>query len=53
MLGRPILYSLAAGGEGGLNSFLGSISDELSVVMAQLGLTSITEIDKSCLVDPI
>ena len=53
MLGRPILYSLAAGGEGGLNSFLGSISDELSVVMAQLGLTSITEIDKNCLVDPI
>ena len=50
MLGRPILYSLAAGGESGLNSFIGSISDELSTVMAQLGLTSISQIDKSCLV---
>lgn len=50
MLGRPILYSLAAGGESGLNSFVESISDELSTVMAQLGLTSISQIDKNCLV---
>ena len=50
MLGRPILYSLAAGGESGLNSFVGSISDELSTVMAQLGLSAIGEIDKHCLV---
>lgn len=53
MLGRPILYSLGAGGESGLNSFMGSISDELSVVMAQLGLTSIGDIDKNCLVSPV
>jgi isopentenyl diphosphate isomerase/L-lactate dehydrogenase-like FMN-dependent dehydrogenase len=49
MIGRPILYSLGAGGQNGLDTFVTSLSEEVSTVMAQLGLNSISEINKSCI----
>ena len=44
MLGRPALFALGAEGEAGLNALLKCIAEDISVVMAQLGLTSIDQI---------
>jgi L-lactate dehydrogenase (cytochrome) len=39
MLGRPVLYALAARGEDGLHQWLGALRQELEVVLSQLGLS--------------
>ena len=40
-LGRSILYSLAAGGERGMEQMWDVFSDEISIAMAQLGMDSL------------
>ena len=44
MLGRPVLYALAAGGEVGLHQWLAALRDELEVVLSQLGLSRIQDV---------
>ena len=44
-LGRPFLYALGAGGEAGLKAIIRILSEEVSLAMAQIGVTSISEID--------
>ena len=44
MLGRPVLYALAAGGEGGLQQWLASLREELWVTLSQLGLSRIQDV---------
>ena len=44
MLGRPVLYALAAGGEIGLQQWLTSMREDLEVVLSQLGLTRIQDV---------
>ncbi len=44
MLGRPVLYALAAGGEGGLQQWLASMREELEVALSQLGLSRIQDV---------
>ena len=44
MLGRPVLYALAAGGEAGLQQWLAGLSEELGVVLSQLGLSRIQDV---------
>ena len=39
MLGRPVLYALAAGGEAGLQQWLAGLREELWVTLSQLGLS--------------
>jgi isopentenyl diphosphate isomerase/L-lactate dehydrogenase-like FMN-dependent dehydrogenase len=43
-LGRPVLYALAAGGEGSLQAWLFSLRGELGVVLSQLGLSRIQDV---------
>ena len=45
MLGRPLLFALAAGGAGALSQFLDRLEDDLKSAMAQLGVTKISDID--------
>ncbi len=40
MLGRPVLYALAASGERGLRQWLGGLTEEIAVALSQLGLSS-------------
>ncbi len=42
-LGRSMLYSLAAGGQSGLQKMWDIFSDEISIGMAQLGMTSLQQ----------
>ena len=51
MLGRPLLFALGADGERGLNTLIQLIADEMSVVMAQLGVTKISQINHSMLAE--
>jgi L-lactate dehydrogenase (cytochrome) len=44
MLGRPVLYALAAGGEAGLHQWLASLREELWVALSQLGLSRIQDL---------
>jgi L-lactate dehydrogenase (cytochrome) len=44
MLGRPALFALGAEGERGLNTLLDCFAEDISVVMAQLGITSINQL---------
>jgi isopentenyl diphosphate isomerase/L-lactate dehydrogenase-like FMN-dependent dehydrogenase len=44
MLGRPVLYALAAGGEAGLQQWLASLREELWVALSQLGLSRIQDV---------
>ena len=44
MLGRPVLYALAASGEVGLQQWLTSMREELEVVLSQLGLSHIQDV---------
>ena len=44
MLGRPVLYALAAGGEAGLHQWLASLREELWVALSQLGLSRIQDV---------
>jgi isopentenyl diphosphate isomerase/L-lactate dehydrogenase-like FMN-dependent dehydrogenase len=44
MLGRPVLYALAAGGDRGLQPWLAGLREELGVVLSQLGLSRIQDV---------
>ena len=49
MLGRPLLYALAAEGEAGLDALVSAIAGDISVAMAQLGVNAIDQIGPQCL----
>lgn len=49
MLGRPILQALAAEGEVGLAALVDAVAGDISVAMAQLGVTEIHQLDEQCL----
>lgn len=49
MLGRPALLALGAEGAHGLNALLSSLAEDISVVMAQLGVTSIDQLGSDAL----
>ncbi len=49
MIGRAYLYGLGAGGEAGVDRALELLGSEVRRNMALLGLTSVEEIDSSCL----
>ena len=48
-LGRPILHSLAVAGDIGLEKILSILTEDIKVVMAQLGINRIEEINSSVL----
>ena len=49
LIGRPILYGLACGGEDGVRRVLDMLKRELIYDMASCGLTSINQINKDIL----
>lgn len=52
-LGRVLLFAIAAGGEKGLHRVWNTLAEEVSLAMAQLGVTSIGELKKAdCLWTP-
>ena len=51
MIGRPWLYGLAAGGEAGVDRALAILHDEIDLALGLLGCTSLSEVDRSVLVD--
>ena len=51
MLGRPLLFALAAGGEKGLHQLCDVIAQETSIALAQMGLNDINQVDKNVLLD--
>jgi L-lactate dehydrogenase (cytochrome) len=50
MVGRALLYALAADGERGLATLSGLLAEEVSLTLAQLGLTAMDQIDRSMIV---
>ena len=52
MLGRPIMFALAAAGASGLYQYLDGITSEISTTMAQISACSIAEITTDCLFQP-
>ena len=51
MFGRPVMFALGAEGEKGLQSLLQSLRYDLSTAMAQIGVTSIAEVNTSHLAE--
>jgi len=49
MLGRPLLFAMAAGGEKGLHQLCDVIAQETSIALAQIGLNDVNQIDRSVL----
>ncbi len=49
MLGRPVLFALAAEAEVGLNALLSAFDGDISTTMAQLGITRTDQISKRLL----
>ena len=47
MVGRALLYAMAADGERGLGKLSGILAEEVSIALAQLGATSIPQLDRS------
>ena len=45
-LGRPFLYAIGAAGARGLNEVFDLLEDDISTVMAQVGCSSIAELDE-------
>jgi 4-hydroxymandelate oxidase len=43
-VGRPVLWALAAAGQGGAEEVIKSLTDELVQVMVQLGVTNLDEL---------
>ena len=52
MLGRPFLYAMAAGGISGVTSYLDSLTSELAIVLAQVGLKRIDDVNETILASP-
>ena len=48
-IGRPYLYGLAVNGEAGVVKSLEILRDEFTRTMALMGVTSVSQIDESCL----
>ena len=44
LVGRPLLYGLAAAGEEGASSVLGIFADEISRTLANMGCASVVEL---------
>lgn len=51
MIGRPALFALGAEGAAGLNALLNCFATDISVVMAQLGITSIHQLGPEVVFD--
>ena len=51
MLGRPILYAIAADGERGLQTLVRSFVKDIKVTMAQIGATDLSSVNQSFLID--
>ena len=49
MLGRPLLFAMAAGGEKGLNQLTDVLAQETSIALAQMGLNDISQVDSDVL----
>ncbi|GAQ86352.1 Glycolate oxidase [Klebsormidium nitens] len=52
LVGRPVLYGLASGGQAGVEKVLTMLKDELELAMALVGCPSIKDIKRSCIVTP-
>ncbi|MCE8520505.1 alpha-hydroxy-acid oxidizing protein [Ruegeria pomeroyi] len=50
-LGRPLLYAMAAGGEAGLHQLWDVLAQEVSLTLAQLGLTEMAALRERALPD--
>jgi L-lactate dehydrogenase (cytochrome) len=50
LLGRSTAYALAADGQAGVENMLTIFANEIRIAMALTGVTSISQVDKSCLV---
>ncbi|MEX0695354.1 MAG: alpha-hydroxy acid oxidase [Rhodospirillales bacterium] len=48
-MGRPFLYAIAGGGARGLQQFVDVTANEISITLAQLGLTSMRGVNAGCL----
>lgn len=51
MLGRPLLHALGAGGPRGLSSLLDYLEDDVKAVMAQIGVTKVSQINAKVLAE--
>ena len=49
LVGRPVLWGLAAGGQDGVEKALGMLRDEFDLAMALAGCRNIREIDRKLL----
>ena len=49
MMGRPFSYAIGADGQRGLNNIIQLLADQISAVMAQLGVTEVEAIDQQVL----
>ena len=49
MLGRPVLYALAAGGQAGLMDLLQCFAQDIDLAMAQIGIRDMREANKEIL----
>lgn len=49
MIGRATLYGAAAGGQEGAARAVAILQEEISTAMAMLGVTSLAQLDRSCL----
>ncbi|MGI9310538.1 MAG: alpha-hydroxy acid oxidase [bacterium] len=47
LIGSPALYAIGADGARGLAALIAALADEISVVIAQLGLRRVTDIDRT------
>ena len=52
MLGRSILYAIGADGARGLSTYIDTLAEDISVTMAQLGVTRIEDIGEKVLAEP-
>ena len=53
MLGRPFLYAMAADGARGVSSLLDSLSSDVAVALAQVGLRRVGDISEAILSPPV
>ena len=51
LIGRPFLFAIAAGGERGLEQLIDVLGKEISIALAQLGVSSMDAIDAAALAD--
>jgi 4-hydroxymandelate oxidase len=49
LLGKPVMYALAADGAAGVEACLGALAQDLALVMGLAGVTSVTACDRSLL----